>query len=39
MERVRSGTLPPLVIDPTSSLPLNAQLVASLREAIRTGRL
>ena len=39
MAKVRSGTLPPLVIDPASSLPLNAQLVSSLREAIRTGRL
>ena len=39
MAKTLSGTLPPLVINPASSLPLNAQLVASLRDAIRTGRL
>ena len=39
MVKARPGIMPPLVIDPASSLPLNAQLVASLRDAIRAGRL
>jgi GntR family transcriptional regulator/MocR family aminotransferase len=33
------STLPALPLDPTVAQPLNAQLVASLRDAIRQGRL
>lgn len=39
MTKARHGTLPPLAVDPASALPLNAQLTASLRDAIRNGSL
>lgn len=39
MANALRSTLPPLALDPTAPQPLNAQLAASLRDAIRHGRL